>query len=113
MPSGVVQTRGERDPCGRDAALKGTVEKLGIRVNGGRPVSRSKAPIEALQRRGRVAAREDELVDSCSPQPRFVVLATASKAQPPDPRLLDRRGEVLAPGGVGGVVAAEASKKCA
>ena len=92
-----------------EAAAKGVRVKSGIWVMGVFPRRSGRdAPIEAFEGRDRVAAGEDEVVDSGRAQSRFRLARTPGEGEALDSRRLDRPGARLRPGGVSRVVAAEA-----
>src|SRR5271166_4746750 len=69
------------------------------------------AKIEVLERRNRIAAREDESVDSGAAQGGLRVPGPPGKDEPLDAGGLDRNSEGLGPGRVSRVVAAETGER--
>src|SRR5271166_4209014 len=111
MPSGVVQTRGSRAAGACVAAENGASAKLGIWLMALVPSLPSEASIEALERRYRVAAGVDEVVDAGGAKPSFCVPRPSRDTQSFRARSLDRLGKGRAVSGVGRIVAAEAGER--
>ena len=115
MPSGVVQIRGAAAPIGFDGGGERHGREIGNLahdvVNPGAPAQVPIRLIEALERRDRVSAGENEIVDARGAPFRLALARPAGEREALRARGLDRIGEGFRLRRVGLVVAAQADER--